>query len=116
MATWPSDLPDYPLLNGYSEAPQSGVLRTQMDSGRPKRRKRYNAPPTQFNVQFNLTGSQLQTFEDFFETDLEFGALGFDWTHPRTGTSVSFYFVGSYKTKALSPDVFQVSFRLELLP
>jgi hypothetical protein len=116
MATWPSDLPDAPLIQGYQETKQPAVKRTSMDSGRPKRRKRFDRSSTRFTTNFRLTAAQLATLESFFEDTLDNGALGFDWNHPRKGTQLHFYFMEPYKVTALSPDVYEVSAKLEVLP
>jgi len=116
MPAWPTSLPDYPLIQGYQESRQSGVVRTQMDTGPPKARRRFDATITEFQIKLRLTTSQISTLESFFEVDLDYGALRFDWTHPRTDNAVQFRFTGTYQVSVMANDLFEVTATLELLP
>lgn len=116
MPTWPSTLPQEPLQQGYEEARQSGVVRTQMDKGPPKARQRSSATVSRFQMRFRITGSQVATLESFFEDDLDYGALRFDWTHPRTGAAVQFRFREPYSLSQIAGDLYEVGAALEVLP
>jgi hypothetical protein len=115
MATFPATLPA-PLISSYAEQRQNQVLRTEMDAGIPKVRRRFTAALTNLQVSWVLTDTQLSTLETFFVTTLLGGATAFDWTHPRTGAAVSARFVEPYAIKALRPDLFEVSAKVEVLP
>jgi hypothetical protein len=121
MPTWPSSLPDYVLVQGYEENTPNTLVRTQMDKGPDKVRRRYTAGTRTFGAQLELTGAQVATLESFLENDLDGGALRFDWTHPRTQNSVSFRFVPlrddtlvSYS--GLGNDYYRAQMQLEILP
>jgi hypothetical protein len=114
--SWPSDLPDQPLKRGYEEGPPNVALRTQMDAGPDKIRRRTTAGPRQIAVQFRLSPSQLETLDTFYTDTLEGGTLRFDWTHPRTGTSVEFRFVEPPSYQALRADRYRVQAQLEIMP
>lgn len=94
MPTWPSTLPQSPQISGYSEQPQSQVLRSQMDAGPAKSRRRFTAAATDVPVQYLLSQAQVATFQDWFENDLAGGALPFDWPPGRTRAAVSAQIVG----------------------
>ncbi|WP_069383956.1 hypothetical protein [Halomonas caseinilytica] len=85
MPTWPASLPQHPLIKEYAETPQSNVIRSQMDVGPAKTRRRSTATTTDAEVVYLLTGPQRQTFLDWLNNDIAGGALPFDWPRPRAG-------------------------------
>jgi len=85
METWPTSLP-LPEQAGYSEQQANNILRTQMDAGAPKQRRRYTAVYTTVKFQMTLTSAQTATLMSFYNL---VGAGSFYWTHPRTGASVT---------------------------
>lgn len=116
MASWPATLPDQPLQNGYKESPPNLVIRTEMDAGPAKVRRAMTSNVRQISCHMILTSEQLDTFEDFFIDDCASGATRFTWTHPRTGTSADFRFVGQPVYEPLSGTDWDVTFELELMP
>lgn len=80
MPDWPSSLPSpgMPL----ADARQPAVLRSSMDAGPPKQRRRFTAAIRHVDTVLLLTGSDRRTLDDFFIDDLAEGALAFDWTDP----------------------------------
>ncbi|NDV52159.1 hypothetical protein [Salipiger sp. PrR003] len=62
-----------------------------------------------------ISKAQLQTFEQFFSTDLADGALKFEAVDPISETSKTFRFVGTYSI-GLVASFFEVSAELEILP
>lgn len=94
MPTWPETLPSCPLASGYSEAPKSQVLRSSMDAGPPKSRRRFTAALRTVSVQLVMSKVQLAEFEAWFDADIQGGALPFNWTQPRTDEVVSVVIVG----------------------
>lgn len=116
MATFPATLPK-PMQSSYQEERQDGVLRSQMDMGPPKVRLRFTATMTTYSVSWQLSGSQVSTFESFFITDTLYGAIPFTWTQPRTGSTVTARFSGAtYQVSSIGHDLYQVSAKLEVLP
>lgn len=89
MATWPASLPTMPIAGGYGEKPQSQVLRSDMDAGPVKTRRRFTAGTRELAYSHRVTLAQADTFEDFFYNDIAAGALPFDIEQPRTGQTVS---------------------------
>lgn len=63
---WPSSLPKHVLRDGFGYNPQSGVLRTDMDAGFPKVRRRFTAVVKQYQVTMVMTYQQFKRFEDFY--------------------------------------------------
>lgn len=116
MATWPATLPQSPLLSGFEEQPPDTRLRTQMDAGPPKTRRRWQTGVRKLTVDLLLSKDQVAILETFIFTTLEGGSLPFDWTHPRTGASTSFMLESIPKYSAVTHSLFQTSLSLEILP
>ena len=87
MPAWPASLPQAPLARGYQEAFGDTTLRTQMDAGPDKLRRRFTAGVDSFTTLLRLTKTQAATFESFYKTDTAGGTLAFTWVHPRTRRS-----------------------------
>ena len=92
MATWPGSLPTDFLEQGFSETAPDNVIKSDMDVGPPKTRRRTSAAVRPIKGVIKMTTAQVATHDTFF-TDTTFdGAEAFDWTDPRTGASVSFLY------------------------
>lgn|SRR5690606_10686320 len=93
MATFP----DYAkvVLTGFSEEPDYGVLRTEMDSGIAKQRARWSKPIVTREVQIFVGSYQNKaSFDEWMRDDLAGGAGWFDWTDPLTATTKQARIVG----------------------
>lgn len=116
MPSWPASLNFCPVNGSYQEQPVDAVLRTEMDAGPVKTRPRFTAVPT--NISFTLpkmTRAEYVIFRDWFNIDLERGALSFDALHPLTRQSGNFRFRAPYSV-ALPGKSVVISVQLELLP
>lgn len=116
MASWPGTLPQSPLLESYQETAPNGLLRTQMEAGPAKVRRRFTAAPRPFKFRVDLTTAQVGTLDAFFLTTCAMGALAFDWLHPRTGASVSYRFVSPPAYTPADGDVWKADLDLEIMP
>lgn len=114
MASWPS-LPA-PLINTFRESTPDNILRTQMDKGVAKVRRRTTANAR--NIQFTLllTEAQVSTLETFYITTLTSGADEFTYTHPRTGDSVTARFTQPPAYSDVNGVVYRAEISLEVLP
>ncbi|MFQ5776362.1 MAG: hypothetical protein ACE5GS_17725 [Kiloniellaceae bacterium] len=115
MVAWPASLPQDKLLAAVQETAPDLVVRTQMDAGPAKVRRRFTAGVRPFEMELDLTLSEVQTLDDFFVTTLAGGALAFDWQHPRTGATLSFRFVAP-PSYVQNKGAWSVSLRIEALP
>ncbi len=114
-ATWPVTLPD-DVLQGYLEGFGETLLRTTMDAGPAKQRRRFTAVARPFQVTIELTRDQVAIFDDFFTTTLAGGSLAFDWTHPRTGAAVEFRFTEEPDLRHHVGNLWRAPLKLEILP
>jgi len=118
MATWPSGVPQVPQ-KGFTESGGALILRTPMDSGPAKQRRRGKNPNT-MQVNFIWTDAQTTLFETFVENTLR-GTKRFTFSHPRTQQTVEVRIVPQdkgalYNIAYLAPGYTTVSFQLEILP
>lgn len=93
MATLPSYVKV--LLAGFGERRESGLLRTEMESGPPKQLKIKSrvlvTRPVRLRVENN---TNYLAFLAWFATTINQGADWFDWTDPVTNTTKSARIVG----------------------
>lgn len=115
---WPPSLPPMPL-NNYSENTGVLTLRTPMDSGPAKMRRR-GARADVLNVQYNMSSAQVETLRAFVQDTLR-GTSRFGYVHPRTQQTVEVRIVPQgdgqmFSIAYILPDYWQVSLQLEVLP
>lgn len=113
MPTWPPSLPQQPLVDGLQETLPDVALRTQMDAGADKVRRRHTAAVRPLTVAFLLDGAQSETLDAFYADN---AALPFDWEHPRTGAAISLRFVGPPRFTAHGSSRWRAELSLEVLP
>ncbi len=122
-AVWPISLPN-PLLNGLGEEPRSNTLRSEVDSGIAKLRRRFTVSPRGLDFNLSLTRDKVQTFDDFYSETLKDGTLTFEMFHPRLRTTATFRFKGVPKyvpltsmSSTASKDEYQINgVTLEVVP
>jgi len=91
---WHTDLPDYLLIEGYGETLPNNLIRSEMDTGPAKVRRRNTAGAYQVSGQQYLTAAQLSTLKTFYQSTLLDGSLRFAWTDPLDSeTAVEMRFV-----------------------
>lgn len=121
MATWPASLPQT-LLYDLTGMRQAGKVRSQMDTGPAKQRKRFTAVAKEYDGALILTQAQVATFNTFYETTLGEGAVSFDWIDPYLDTSASLRFRAEPEVTLVRPSdtlanrLYRVTMPLERLP
>ena len=116
MPSYPS-IPFFDMRAGFRQTgPQNATIRTEMSSGPVKMRRRFTAAPRVIQASTGqLTQTELATFEMFYETTLQMGALSFTHTYPPTGATETFRFTGGYEVVPFGQG-YAVSAELEILP
>lgn len=67
------------------------VIKTDMETGAPKRRRRFTAVPETFTCSVVLTGAQCAVLNTFVVTTLA-DVLPFDWKDFRSGGAATYVF------------------------
>jgi hypothetical protein len=120
IATWPTanNFPQVPQ-KGFTESIGVNVIRSNMDSGPPKQRRRGSRPNT-MDLSFIMTTAQTTTLETFIKNTLQ-GVKRFSFTHPRTSATVEARIVPQsegefFRLQYLAPGYWQTSLKFEILP
>lgn len=74
--SFPSTLPA-PLIDGYGFDPESPLVKTDMDAGPARVRRRFTSRPTQYKAAWIFTQQELATFEAWFDLNAMSGAAWF---------------------------------------
>lgn len=77
MLAYPASLP-MPVGDGYGFEPVSPLVRSKLQSGRTRQRRRFTSVPTISSVSWLLDDREAQFFEAWFEHVLVSGSLWFE--------------------------------------
>lgn len=119
MADFPSTLPQ-PLASGYGISPLDQTVRTDMEVGAARVRRRTSARLDRVTLSWIFTDAQLATFRAWFENDSTGAAGGASWFNVNlaigtTGlVAVQARFVGVYKADHLGALIWSVSAEVEV--
>lgn len=116
MTSWPSQLPAYPLLDGFRETLPETALRTDMEQGPAKVRLRTTAAVTRLVCNYLMSKAQVAALDTFYQATLQGGALSFEFLHPRRNETVMARFIRPPEYMAGKGGFFRVAAELEVLP
>lgn len=118
--TWPTagNFPQVPQ-KGFTESIGMNIIRSSMDAGPAKMRRRSNSPNT-MKLSFILTTAQVSTLETWIKNDIK-GVARFGFPHPRTQAIIEARIVPGngpelFELKYLAPGYWETSFTFEVLP
>jgi len=118
MASWPSTVPQSPLIDGFRRQKRQNRRDFDPEGGKSTSILFYTAVADVLEIEIYLEGEQQrQDFEDFYDNDILFGTQPFDYLDPQTEQIGQFRFVGA--PPEFTPQGhrdFIVSFTLEKLP
>ncbi|MEN9923916.1 MAG: hypothetical protein RL268_42 [Pseudomonadota bacterium] len=114
-AVWPSFLPA-PEVDGYSIQPQAAFVRTDMDQGPARQRRRFTTAPTLYPVKWILTEEQMELLEAWYDGAVDAGAAWFLVTlrNGRGLQQVEARFIQPWQAGLLSGWHYEVSATLEV--
>ncbi len=115
MALWPATLPQNFEQEGYSELSPDMTVRTKMDTGPAKVRRRFTAAPYPMSGTMRMTKDQTVDLDTFYQTTTHGGADVFTFIHPRKGTTLSCRFTAPPEYSSFEHD-FNVALKFEVLP
>ena len=73
---FPKTLP-YPTVQGYAIKPGEAIVRTEMEAGPARQRRRYTQTPSRITVQWLMTAMQFSLFEAWYKYHAKEGAEWF---------------------------------------
>lgn len=115
MPVWPSTLPA-PKLGTLNESPPDNTIRSTMDKGPPKLRRRTTANVRPISFGLVLTKEQVQILDDFYIDDVFSGSIPFTFEHPRTLAIVQAQFAEKPSWGESEGVCYNASISLEILP
>lgn len=77
--TWPPTLP-LPTVQGYAVQPEDAILRTEMEAGLARQRRRFTNVPTKVSVRWIMRRDQYAIFEGWYRWHAKEGANWFTIT------------------------------------
>lgn len=80
---WPFGCPQ-----SWQEQPKVAVIRSEIDDGYPKVRRRFTKTWHEYQSQWRLEWSQFSAFKTFFDVDSGAGSVPFRMKHPITGADI----------------------------
>lgn len=89
--TWPAELPQQMLIEGYNESPNKQKIRTEMDAAIAKQRPRFSTTTGPFTGGMVMTDDQYNLFKEFFSITLGNGCLEFNM--PKPGNTIETHVV-----------------------
>jgi hypothetical protein len=120
IAQWPTanNFPQVPQ-KGFTESIGVNVIRSNMDAGPSKQRRRASRPNT-MDLSFIMTTAQTTELENFVKNTIQ-GVKRFSFPHPRTAATVEARIVPQsegefFRLQYLAPGYWQTSLKFEILP
>lgn len=115
--SWPWSLP-VPQVGGYQLAPGDQIIRSDMEVGAVRARRRTAARNDQVTVQWMFNDAEFAAFRTWFDSDISGGAAWFSGLSLAVGgglTTPDCRFVGPFTAVPLSGTLlWQVSAKLEV--
>lgn len=113
---YPAGLPQVLADRDYREQPPDTALRTEMDQGPAKVRRRFTAGVRPVTGRLDLSEAQVEILDGFYVTDLAGGTLRFDWVNSRNRVAGELRFVGPPVYTPLGGDRWRADLSLEIMP
>jgi hypothetical protein len=113
---WPITLQQLLNESGFGITRGETVLRSDMDSGPAKTRRRFTKSVDSYTASIWVDETQYLTFENFYDTTLNGGTLPFTFPHPITQVPTDFRFKSPPKYSPVGGGTWSVSFEWEKLP
>ena len=116
VPVWPAELPQQLFVNGYSQSFAETTIKSDMDAGPAKVRRRFTAGVEPVSGTMLLTETQLGYLRTFFVDTLLGGSLRFSWTKPPAhSTACEMRFTAPPSWTKVEGD-YEVNLSLEVLP
>ena len=117
MPVWPATLPQELNPRGHREDLPDNLIRSSVDAGPEKRRRRVTAAVRPLVGRMIMTSSQLDVLEAFFRSDIGDAALSFDFPTPRDpGATLTVVFSSPPSWTNPGGDNYDVTLEMEIQP
>lgn len=111
---WPAQLKELFNVAGFNKEKGNPKISSDMQAGPPKQRARVTKANDIYSVTMDMSQSEVNILENFYDTTLNNGTLAFEFDDPTTGQVEEFKFVASFSQVPLGNGgvSFRVSFQL----
>lgn len=113
---WPTSLPQVVNKSGFNYKPGDTTIRSEMEVGPDKIRRRSTRPVDTMSLTMNVTQAQYTTLYTFWDVDLNGGVNQFVFNHPITGVAKYCRMVGPPSFTPLGGVNFIAQMTFEILP
>ena len=113
---WPSTLQQLLSEANFSIAEGDTVIRSDMDIGPQKVRRRFTQGIDLLTASIYLTNAQYTIFKNFYRTSLNGGVLTFEFNHPIEGDLREYRFKAPPQFSSIGGDNYVVQLSWEELP
>ena len=113
---WPSQLQQNLLEPSFNFKYGDSRLRTNMDVGLAKVRRRSTREIDTASGSIHLKYADYMTFKNFYKTSINGGVTPFDIIHPIEQVTATFRFVSAPTIRSIGGGVFEVSMEWEEMP
>lgn len=118
VSVWPETLPQKLLVDGYSQSAANTLLRSEMETGPAKQRRRFSAGVVPLSGKLILDWDELDILRAFYDTTLIGGSLRFIWKDPidQLSGNAQMRFTSPITWTTYGAGLFSVSLSLEIMP
>jgi hypothetical protein len=115
MATWltANNFPQKFEQDGFTDAEPSIFIKTEMDAGPPKLRRRFTAGHRPISGTMIITSTQKASLKTFYQT---YGSVEFNFPDPDTGSTVSVIFMAPPEYTSYAGIYWQVKLQFSIMP
>lgn len=114
--TWPSTLPQRPRPDGYKENLGTADIRSSVEVGPAKVRKRYTKRIPIYEWSFDMSLTQVAALEAFYDLIGLRGTFDFTGGDPRTGSAYTYRFLEGPNITHEGGENWSVHCKVEKLP
>lgn len=104
------------LIAGYMQQGESNVIRSGVEVGPAKLRRRYTMPIRNVKASMKLTTDELRIFDTFFHSVLMSGVKRFLFADPVSGTQKEYRFIDPPVYSPISEEFWSIEMSLEMVP
>lgn len=106
---WPAQLQDYLNEDSFRYAFGNTVIKTEMEVGPPKRRRRSTEAIDSISCTIDMEYDDISILKNFYDTTLNGGVDSFEFTDPFTLTTKEYKFDGPPQVRPIGGRWFRVS-------
>lgn len=108
---WPAALPQ--CAETWRERDRETLIRTPMETGPPKVRRRFTSPIREFDVGMTLEWTQFEALRDFYDISCAQGVVNHTFVHPYIRQEQIFRFAAPPEISSAGPLAVTVAMKWE---